>query len=197
MIHFMNRNSPVPLWAVLSVGVALLGGGYLAAQTVITPHFGTRTLEPTLSSRRNASGSATAAAPSVTPSIPSPSVAASTVADSANEPTSSTLISGDGTASSEPCSGNWNLETGRGQWNWKFSTDLAQWPTYTDAEDFFSIKYPDLGGCRYSGDSELRLPGLPGADAKPHSGHWPTRPQETSKPRADPVCCLQPRRQLP
>lgn len=35
--YSMNRNSPVPLWAVLSVGVVLLGGVYVIAQPTPTP----------------------------------------------------------------------------------------------------------------------------------------------------------------
>jgi hypothetical protein len=35
--HCMNRKSPVPLWAVLSVGIVLVGGIYFLAQRSVTP----------------------------------------------------------------------------------------------------------------------------------------------------------------
>ena len=37
MIHAMNRNNPVPLWAVFGIGVVLVGGIYVLARRVVAP----------------------------------------------------------------------------------------------------------------------------------------------------------------
>lgn len=42
----MNRNSPVPLWAVLTIGVSLLGGIYLVSQSTISNPQASVTVRP-------------------------------------------------------------------------------------------------------------------------------------------------------
>jgi hypothetical protein len=48
----MNRNSPVPLWAVLGVGVVLVGGAYVAARIISAQQVGVPILEPKVLARR-------------------------------------------------------------------------------------------------------------------------------------------------
>ena len=135
----MNRNSPVPLWAVLGIGVVLVGGIYIVGQrAAVQPKASVIVGQHTLAKAPHPAAPPTASVATSLSSVTS-------VAGGNNEVTGSPVAGDNTSSSSTPCSGSWNLETGSGEWSWKSNNDPARWSTYTDAEDFFSIQYPDLG----------------------------------------------------
>jgi len=72
MIRSMNRNSPVPLWAVLAIGVVFVCGLYVFAQrTVALPQASVIVIRPRVVPQASASAESSVDAGAATPVVPS------------------------------------------------------------------------------------------------------------------------------
>jgi len=134
----LNRQSPIPLWVGISVGVIVTAAIFFSAKSTTSRKHATPEPRPHLLAQTEVSGlEATPSSPSTVLSLRPPSF--STIPQSVDSPHGETDDSSESTSSrivGDLCSdGMKNFDPG----------EPAVWPTYTNAEDFYSIGYPALG----------------------------------------------------
>jgi hypothetical protein len=149
MICSMNRNSPVPLWAVLCVGFVVLGGAYVFAQRMVAPpQPGVTVSHPT--APQPIVSATTVPSTNVLPRNSAAGTTQTTRTEIASRPTESPASTAFNQLTPQPSSSDTTAHSSgsnpctQGLAEYDFGSP-SSWAAYSNPEDFYSIRYPNLG----------------------------------------------------